>query len=117
VQERKRREREAAGGLGEEEQERYSAFKQSSFYKKQPNCAMRRMLNDIAGHQVNEKAVLVVCSVAKLFVGELVEAAREVAEAEEWDGPLRTDHIRAAYGRLHEAGKLPQVGPRGRLFL
>ena len=102
--------------MGEEEQERYSAFKQSSFYKKQPNCAMRRMLNDIAGHQVNEKAVLVVCSVAKLFVGELVEAAREVAEAEEWDGPLRTDHIRAAYGRLHEAGKLPQVGPRGRLF-
>mmetsp|Transcript_6327 Transcript_6327/g.17918 ORF Transcript_6327/g.17918 Transcript_6327/m.17918 type:complete len:143 (-) Transcript_6327:253-681(-) len=113
---RKSREAKFVESLTPSELERYSAFKKSSFYRKHATCAMRRLLQEISGHQIHEKTLIVMCTVAKLFVGDLVEGARALAEEEGHRGPLTTAHIKAAYAKLQGEGHVPDGHSRLRLF-
>ena len=46
---------------------------------------------------------------AKSFVGELIEEARRVAEADDDSGPLQPRHVAEAYQRLRTAGLVESV--------
>ncbi|GKV26284.1 hypothetical protein SLEP1_g35617 [Rubroshorea leprosula] len=89
----------------EEQMSRYESFRRSALQKSN----MRRLLVSITGSQkISLPMTIVVCGIAKLFVGELVETARIVMTERKESGPIRPCHIREAYRRLKLEGKVPR---------
>ncbi|XP_065851102.1 transcription initiation factor TFIID subunit 11 isoform X2 [Euphorbia lathyris] len=84
---------------------RYESFRRSALQK----ANMKRLLVSITGNQkVSLPMTIVVCGIAKMFVGELVETARMVMTERKESGPIRPCHIREAYRRLKIEGKIPR---------
>ncbi|GLT41793.1 hypothetical protein SLA2020_158350 [Shorea laevis] len=89
----------------EEQMSRYESFRRSALQKSN----MRRLLVSITGSQkISLPMTIVVCGIAKMFVGELVETARIVMTERKESGPIRPCHIREAYRRLKLEGKVPR---------
>lgn len=87
--------------LHDKELDRYEAFRRSSLSRGK----MRKLLMSISGQTINdEKVLIVVCSLAKMFVGELIEEAREMATMEAYEGPLLRAHIHHAYSLMEGEG-------------
>jgi transcription initiation factor TFIID subunit 11 len=63
-------------------------------------------MQSVTNHPINDKMLIAMSGITKVFVGEVVETARTVMD--EWNetGPIRPRHIREAYRRLKNAGKL-----------
>ncbi|KAL0921240.1 hypothetical protein M5K25_008297 [Dendrobium thyrsiflorum] len=96
----------------EEQMSRYESFRRSGFQK----SVMRRLLAAITGSQkISVPMTIVVSGIAKMFVGELVEAGRIVMRERKESGPIRPCHIREACRRLKLEGKVPRRSVR-RLF-
>ncbi|GMH35181.1 hypothetical protein BSKO_03049 [Bryopsis sp. KO-2023] len=89
--------------LHEKELDRYEAFRRSSL----PRGKMRKLLMSISGQTINdEKVLIVVCSLAKMFVGELIEEARELATVDGYEGPILKSHIHRAYTQMEYEGRV-----------
>ncbi|KAH9747030.1 actin-related protein 2/3 complex subunit 2A [Citrus sinensis] len=89
----------------EDQMNRYESFRRSALQKSN----MRRLLVSITGSQkISLPMTIVVCGIAKMFVGELVETARMVMTERNESGPIRPCHIREAYRRLKLEGKVPK---------
>ncbi|KAK9839626.1 hypothetical protein WJX81_001557 [Elliptochloris bilobata] len=58
--------------LTPEELARYEAFRRSTLNK----TAMKRLLHNVTNQAPNPETAIVMCGVAKIFVGELIETAR-----------------------------------------
>ena len=80
-----------------EQMDRYECFRRSSL----PKPVLRRLFQTITGTMLNPNGLIVLSAVGKMFVGELVETARHVADEE-----LKPVHIREAHRRLEVEGKL-----------
>ncbi|XP_010529318.1 PREDICTED: transcription initiation factor TFIID subunit 11 [Tarenaya hassleriana] len=84
---------------------RYELFRRSAFQR----SSMKRLLVSITGSQkINLPITIVVCSIAKMFVGEIVETARIVMGERKETGPIRPCHVREAYRRIKLEGKVPR---------
>ena len=83
------------GAMTEEQLNRYESYRRSSL----PKAKMKKLLSQVLG-TVNDRTVIAVCGVSKVFVGELVEAARLLAAQEGHAGPLLPRHIHRAYQNL-----------------
>ena len=141
--------------MTEEQLERYEAFRRAAIDKAKvkrvcvaifaaqakqtpPHMQLAQVLNTVAGHTVSEKMVLVMRGMAKVFVGELVEAgellsvyvsrlevttyhtllaARLIAHEQGDSGPLQPAHYQAAYQQLNHHGKIPHRTSSKRLKL
>ncbi|CAN1166542.1 Transcription initiation factor TFIID subunit 11 [Linum perenne] len=89
----------------EDQMSRYESFRRSALQK--PN--MKRLLVSITGTQkITLPVNIVVCGIAKMFVGEVVETAKIVMAERKDSGPIRPCHIREAYRRLKLEGKIPK---------
>ncbi|KAB2062891.1 hypothetical protein ES319_A10G181600v1 [Gossypium barbadense] len=89
----------------EDQMSRYESFRRSALQRSN----MRRLLVSITGSQkISLPMTIVVCGIAKMFVGELVEKARIVMTERKESGPIRPCHIREAYRRLKIEGKVPK---------
>ncbi|KAI8818195.1 histone-fold-containing protein [Fimicolochytrium jonesii] len=96
-----------------EEQARYEVFRRAKIQK----GSMRKHISTLCGHTIPESSATVVAGVAKLFVGEMTERAREVMEDWNDTGAIRPDHIREAYRRYkRDPAALGPKGVAGRLF-
>ncbi|GIL60388.1 hypothetical protein Vafri_14993 [Volvox africanus] len=105
--------KEVFDSLTEEQKNRYEVFMRSSL----PKPKMKKLMQSIFHNVVpNEKAVIAMCGISKLFVGELVELARVCASQEGHTGPLLPRHIHRAYQQLAVQGKLPHRNNARRLF-
>eukprot|EP00850_Spirogloea_muscicola_P008287 SM000044S15934 [mRNA] locus=s44:157888:158803:+ [translate_table: standard] len=93
-----------------EQMNRYECFRRSGFQR----ANMKRLVQAVAGTNVNLQVAIVMSGIAKMFVGELVETGRIVMSERGESGPIRPCHIREAYRRLRCSGKMPA---RGRPFL
>lgn len=105
-------------GFTADQMERYEAFRRSRL----AGPAVRKVMNAAVGFSVHHDCGIVMAGAAKLFVGELIETARQVQE--QWStargikgpyGPLTPDCVREAYRRLKQTGKVPYAPP-ARLF-
>lgn len=68
---------------------------------------MKKLVTALLGMtNVNDKLVIAMCGITKLYVGELVETARILAEQEGYKGPLLPSHIHRAYQVLHSCGRI-----------
>mmetsp|Transcript_20599 Transcript_20599/g.66793 ORF Transcript_20599/g.66793 Transcript_20599/m.66793 type:complete len:172 (+) Transcript_20599:64-579(+) len=93
-----------------EQLDRYEQFVRSHFSR----LAMKRVLSSVMGVQPSVQIQIIVCGVAKLFVGELVETARAVMEERSEEGPIRPCHIREAHRRMSATGRTSvDKGKRG----
>ncbi|KAJ3161377.1 hypothetical protein HDU86_007159 [Geranomyces michiganensis] len=96
-----------------EQQARYEAFRRSKI----PKPTMKKHLTALCGQSVSDSTAIVVAGVAKLFVGEMTERAREVMY--EWgdSGAIQPEHLREAYRRYKtDPAAFPTAGSRKRVF-
>ena len=87
----------------EEQLERFEQYKRS----KLPRAAMRKLMQDVVGSST-ERCAIILSSLAKSYVGELVETAREAATKAGEEGPLQPRHLRAAQRAAQRNGTVPQ---------
>ena len=89
--------------LTPEELPRYECFRRSHFDR----FKVRKHLKTFTDEKINEKMSIVVAGVTKLFIGELVEVARELMEARGVVGAVPPAYVREAYRLMQKAGRLP----------
>lgn len=96
--------------------ERFEAYRRHAL----PKQAIRKVIQQTTGQQVSQPVAQIVAGVGKVFVGEIVEKARQVQARRNDSGPLTPDHLREAY-RMYQAetGRVGSARPmRGkRLFV
>ncbi|KAG1823037.1 TAFII28-domain-containing protein [Suillus variegatus] len=96
--------------------ERFEAYRRHAL----PKQAIRKVIQQTTGQQVSQPVAQIVAGVGKVFVGEIVEKARQVQSRRNDSGPLTPDHLREAY-RMYQAetGRVGSARPmRGkRLFV
>eukprot|EP01023_Acetabularia_acetabulum_P051383 TRINITY_DN5673_c0_g2_i4.p1 TRINITY_DN5673_c0_g2~~TRINITY_DN5673_c0_g2_i4.p1 ORF type:complete len:199 (-),score=48.24 TRINITY_DN5673_c0_g2_i4:225-821(-) len=88
--------------------DRYECYRRASFQKSK----MTRVMRYILRQNVNERMIISMQGIAKLFVGELVECARKVANDRGESGPLKPAHFHAAYQILYREGKIPVLAEK-----
>ena len=88
-----------------EQMDRYECFRRSSL----PKPALRRLFQTVTnGTILNPNGLIVLAAVGKLFVGELVEAAREIADRRGVSDleQLKPSHLREAHAKMQSEGRL-----------
>lgn len=85
-----------------EQLERFEHWKRSRF----PRAAMRRLMSDILGTST-ERGAIVLATIAKMFVGDMVEGARERMTEMGETGPITPTQLRQAHRRAVRAGSVP----------
>ena len=84
--------------------ERFEAYRRSAV----PKAAMKKLLMAMTGQTPDNNVVIVACGIAKLLVGELVEAGlRSASERGQECGPLRAEDIGRAYTSTLAETSLP----------
>eukprot|EP00216_Chloropicon_sp_CCMP2111_P000992 CAMPEP_0198246656 /NCGR_PEP_ID=MMETSP1446-20131203/46087_1 /TAXON_ID=1461542 ORGANISM="Unidentified sp, Strain CCMP2111" /NCGR_SAMPLE_ID=MMETSP1446 /ASSEMBLY_ACC=CAM_ASM_001112 /LENGTH=132 /DNA_ID=CAMNT_0043930979 /DNA_START=268 /DNA_END=666 /DNA_ORIENTATION=- len=86
-----------------EELERFESFRRSAIPKPQ----MKKLLHAVTGQVPDVNSIIVMCGVAKLLVGDIVEHAKKIATEDGHHGPLRESDIRRAYAQHLRNTKLP----------
>ncbi|KAI5171281.1 transcription initiation factor TFIID subunit 11 [Nematocida sp. LUAm3] len=89
--------------LNEEELSRYGAFRGAGFNKP----GIRKFVTQILNQTCNPNFTIVLSGIAKVFVSELIEGAKEVQS--EWNntGELLPSHVHESYRRL--CHKIPNM--------
>ncbi len=93
--------------FSEAQLDRYEAYRRGGF----KDAAVRRVVGAVTGAVVHRQAALALRTAAKLFVGDVVEEARSLMDERGESGAVRPWHVREAYARLQEQGKVPVVEP------
>ena len=79
-----------------EQMHRYEKFRRVGFSRH----VVKKIMFNVLGHSINPNTVIVMSGVAKVFVGELVEEAKDVMEDWNESGPLLPSHLMEAHRRL-----------------
>ncbi|KAJ1922574.1 transcription initiation factor TFIID subunit 11 [Tieghemiomyces parasiticus] len=95
------------------QQERYEAYRRSTLNK----SVIKKLISSILNQSVSSELAFVVAGFGKVFIGEIVEKAREVQEQWGDEGALSPEHLREAYRRYQkDTGLIPATIYRKRRF-
>lgn len=95
-----------------EQLERYEVYRRSGFQK----GSIRKLINHVLQQSCTPNIVVAVRGLAKVFVGEIVESARQVQVEGKHHGPLAPDDVREAY-RRYKSDKERRGHKRRKLFV
>eukprot|EP00879_Flechtneria_rotunda_P005570 GHRR01005864.1.p1 GENE.GHRR01005864.1~~GHRR01005864.1.p1 ORF type:complete len:266 (+),score=97.63 GHRR01005864.1:4469-5266(+) len=96
--------KECFDAMTEAQRNRLEAYIRSNLQKK----TMKKVLQELTGTQLNDRIVIAIGSITKMFVGELIETARQIAAGQGHTGALLPSHVRTAYNALNADGRAPQ---------
>lgn len=87
-----------------EQMNRYECYRRSSL----PKLVLKRIFQTITGTILNPNGLIVLAAVGKLFVGELIEMARQVADEQGMSDldEIKPAHVREAHRRMEAEGKM-----------
>ncbi|KAI8054668.1 hTAFII28-like protein conserved region-domain-containing protein [Syncephalis plumigaleata] len=89
--------------FSEEQLQRYEVYRRSALSK----SAVRKLVASILQQTISPTMAFVVAGFTKVFVGEIIEIARDVMEETEQTGPLRPEHLREALRRYKSTHGIP----------
>ncbi|KAJ9478575.1 Transcription initiation factor TFIID subunit 11 [Pseudozyma hubeiensis] len=110
--------------MDEDQLDRHMASRRGALNK----TSVRKLVNHVLSQSVSQHVAMVVSGVAKIFVGEIIEKAREIQSVRGESGPLRPNHLREAHRQYYLKRErpghyppgtntgLPGLGKRRRLF-
>ncbi|KAJ3376368.1 transcription initiation factor TFIID subunit 11, partial [Lobulomyces angularis] len=81
--------------MDEEQSQRYEAYRRTKFSK----APIKKLVSNVLGQQIPPQATMIMAGVGKIFVGEIVELAKEVQEEWGHEGAISPAHLREAYRR------------------
>ncbi|EPQ29909.1 uncharacterized protein PFL1_02582 [Pseudozyma flocculosa PF-1] len=93
-----------------EQLDRHMASRRGALNK----ASVRKLVNHVLSQSVNAHVAMVAAGVAKIFVGEIVEAARRVQQERRQQGPLKPIHLLEAHRRYRSQRERPGYFPPGR---
>ncbi|ORE02574.1 TAFII28-domain-containing protein [Rhizopus microsporus var. microsporus] len=89
-----------------EQLQRYEAYRRSALNR----TNVKRLVSQVLNQQCSQTMAFVVAGFAKVYVGEIIEKARDVME--EWNdtGPIRPEHLREAHRRYLKESSFANLG-------
>ncbi|CAO3663703.1 hypothetical protein G6F70_002422 [Rhizopus microsporus] len=89
-----------------EQLQRYEAYRRSALNR----TNVKRLVSQVLNQQCSQTMAFVVAGFAKVYVGEIIEKARDVME--EWNdtGPIRPEHLREAHRRYLKESSFATLG-------
>jgi len=88
--------------MDEEQMNRFEAFRRSTLSR----ASMKKLVSSLINQTLSdEKVNIVLCSLGKMFVGDLIETARRIANDERHEGSLTRSHVFSAYKLLKRKNK------------
>uniref|UniRef100_A0A7S1XG47 Transcription initiation factor TFIID subunit 11 n=1 Tax=Compsopogon caeruleus TaxID=31354 RepID=A0A7S1XG47_9RHOD len=91
---------EVVNTFSEAQMRRYESYKRSDLKKEKMKKILMAINPAFGTTAPSDPVMIAIKGLAKLFVGEVVEAALEVMRERDQDGPLLPQHIREAYRRI-----------------
>jgi len=82
----------------EEQLNRYEMYRRAAF----PKSAIKRLMQSLVSASIPHNVVIAMSGVAKVFVGEIVEAALDAMEQRAEVGPLQPKHIRESVRKMKQ---------------
>lgn len=70
---------------------------------------VRKLANNILGQSLPQNIAMVIAGASKIFVGEIVERARQVQKTRGQSGSLGPEHLREAYRQYKAESKRPHL--------
>ncbi|KJE91503.1 transcription initiation factor TFIID subunit 11 [Capsaspora owczarzaki ATCC 30864] len=96
-----------------EQLHRYECYRRSGF----PRAVIRKVMQQQLNSAVSIPSVIVMAGIAKVFVGEIIEQARDVMVERDEGDKIQPAHIREALRRLRSKGVISERDPpKARLF-
>ncbi|KAI9139265.1 hTAFII28-like protein conserved region-domain-containing protein [Paraphysoderma sedebokerense] len=84
--------------FSEDQLQRFESYRRATFGE----ATIKRVLGNILQQPINKQTATVARGFCKVFVGEMVERARQVMTDWNERGPIRPQHLREAYRRYKE---------------
>ncbi|CAG8542300.1 5227_t:CDS:2 [Ambispora leptoticha] len=98
--------------FSEEQLQRYEVYRRSSLSK--PN--VKRLVGQILNQPCSPTMAFVIAGFTKVYIGEIVELAREIQKDWNQTGPLTPEHLREANRRYKQATGFTSSNYHKRLF-
>lgn len=95
--------------MDEDQLDRHMASRRGALNK----TNVRKLVNHVLSQSVSQHVAMVVSGVAKIFVGEIIETAREIQSIRGEHGPLRPNHLREAHRQYYLKRERPGHYPPG----
>jgi len=88
-----------------QELKRYESFRRSHFDR----FKVRKYLSSLTKDKITEKMSIIVSGATKVFIGEVVEIARDLMESRGAQGAVPPAYVREAYRLMQKARKVPHL--------
>ncbi|KAI9346306.1 transcription initiation factor TFIID subunit 11 [Pilaira anomala] len=79
--------------------QRYEAYRRSALNR----TNVKRLVSQVLNQQISQTMAFVVAGFSKVYVGEIVEKAREIMEEWGHTGAIRPEHLREANRRYKKS--------------
>ncbi|KII61471.1 Transcription initiation factor TFIID subunit 11 [Thelohanellus kitauei] len=75
-----------------------------------PKNKLKKLMNSVVKCNISPESAMVLAAISKIFIGEIIEEALNVAKIQKWNGPLQPRHVAIAVDTIMK--KEPYFRPK-----